>query len=177
MLTPGKVQLVPHDPTWISTATAEGDLLANVLGETLLHVFHIGSTSIPGIAAKPIIDLLPVVSSLWALDRHKKEVERLGYHWRGEYGLPGRRYGVKDDPATGRRLIQAHFYAVGSPEIDRHVAFRNYLLERPELAQAYLQEKARCQQCHRHDSHAYSDCKNDWIKRIEKEALRYYGFI
>jgi GrpB-like predicted nucleotidyltransferase (UPF0157 family) len=104
-------------------AEKERLLLTSILGRTLITIFHIGSTVIPTLWAKPIIDLMPVVSSLEELDQHRTSIEGIGYQWRGEYGLPGRRYCVKINPVTSRKLIHLHCYVAGSFEIDRHLAF------------------------------------------------------
>ena len=171
---PTPVEPVPHDPAWPKDAEREGDRLAAVLGGHLLAVHHVGSTAIPGIRAKPILDLLPVVDDLAALDAARAAVEALGYAWWGEYGLPGRRYCTLDDPATGRRLIQLHCFQQVSPEVERHVAFRDYLRERPEVARTYDAEKERCRALHPANSHAYTECKNDWIRPVEREAVAWY---
>jgi GrpB-like predicted nucleotidyltransferase (UPF0157 family) len=168
---PIPVELHPQDPAWAATARRESARLHDVLGDNLVTVHHVGSTTIPAIRAKPIIDLIPVVISLTALDDARTQIEALGYAWWSDYGLPGRRYCTLDDPATGRRIIQLHCYEDGSPEIDRHVAFRDYLRARPDLASAYDAEKSRCRDLNPRDSHAYTDCKNAWIRRIEREAL------
>jgi len=84
-----------------------------------------------------------------------RQLESLGYGWWGEYGLPGRRYCTLDDPQTGRRRVQLHGYLNGSAEITRHLAFRDYLRARPDVAQAYDAEKERCRKLHPFDSHAY----------------------
>lgn len=165
------VELAPHDLNWAAMAEAEGRALALALGSSLMQVHHVGSTSIPGIHAKPIIDLLPVVASLAELDARRSDIEALGYQWSGEYGLPGRRYCTKSDPMTGRRLTQAHCYVQGSPEITRHLAFRDYLRARPDLSQAYDREKRRCWAAYPDCSHAYGDCKAHWINAAEAEAL------
>jgi GrpB-like predicted nucleotidyltransferase (UPF0157 family) len=170
---PIPVDLRPYDPAWAATARNEAARLADVLDDNLITVHHVGSTAIPGIRAKPIVDLMPVVASLQTLDDARADIEALGYDWWGEFGLPGRRYGTLNDPETGQRLIQLHCYAVGSPEIARHVAFRDYLRAHPELARAYDEEKERCRALHPLDSHAYTDCKDEWIRRIEREALAF----
>jgi GrpB-like predicted nucleotidyltransferase (UPF0157 family) len=168
---PLKVELVAHDPHWAAAATAEGERLGAALGPTLLAVHHIGSTAIPTIVAKPILDLMPVVASLEHLDECRRILEGLGYEWWGEYGLVQRRYCTRDDPDTRRRLVQLHCYASGCEEITRHVAFRDYLRSRPDLAREYEREKRRCRALHPDDSHAYGACKGDWITPIEKQAL------
>jgi GrpB-like predicted nucleotidyltransferase (UPF0157 family) len=165
------VELKPHDPRWAAAAEAEGRRLATVLGDTLVRVHHIGSTSIPGVIAKPILDLIPVVRSLAGLEAARPRLEALGYDWWGEYGLPGRRYLSLVDKATGKRLVQLHCYEEGSAEITRHLAFRDYLRSRPDLVAEYAAVKLRCLELHAQSSHAYSDCKGDWVKRIETEAL------
>jgi GrpB-like predicted nucleotidyltransferase (UPF0157 family) len=172
MPAPIAVELVPHDPRWAEDARREAAHLAGALGESLVTVHHVGSTAIPGIRAKPILDLIPVFASLPALDESRLRIESLGYAWWGEYGLPGRRYCTWDDPLTGRREVQLHAYLIGSVEITRLLSFRDFLRARPDIARAYDAEKARCAELHPLDSHAYTDCKCDWIRRIEDEALR-----
>lgn len=171
---PIKVELLPHDPEWSRLADAEAQVLAKALGPCLLTVNHVGSTAIPGIHAKPVLDLMPVASSLAELDVRQSEIEALGYEWWGELGLPGRRYCTKSDKETGRRFVQLHCYANGSPEITRHLAFRDYLRARPEIATEYDRVKACCRNRHPDDSHAYSDCKGAWIKAAEADALKWY---
>lgn len=171
---PIKVRLVPHDARWAAAAAWESAALAQALGQTVLRVHHVGSTAIPGIAAKPVLDLMPVVTSLAQLDSRRSALEAIGFGWWGEFGLPGRRYCTRDDPETGGRLVQLHCYVDGSPEVVRHLAFRDYLRAHPDVGRAYDEEKARCQRLHPDDSHAYSACKSEWIERIEAEALAHF---
>lgn len=169
---PIPVELHRHTPAWAEAAKREAARLSEALNEQLVAVHHVGSTAIPGIRAKPILDLLPVVGDLAALDAARPRIEALGYAWWGEYGLPGRRYCTLDDPATGLRRVQLHCYEPGSPEIERHVAFRDHLRSHPDVAAAYDAEKERCRALHSMNSHAYTECKNAWIRRIEAEAVR-----
>ena len=86
------VELVPHSPHWAEMAAAETRALKGALGDVLVRVEHIGSTAIPDIKAKPIVDLIPIVTSVDALDAAMPNVTALGYECLGEFGLPGRRY-------------------------------------------------------------------------------------
>ncbi len=169
-----KVELLPHDPAWADLAAAEARSLAGALGSLLLAVHHVGSTAIAGIRAKPVVDLLPVVANVNRLYEFRDRFLGLGYEWWGEYGLPGRRYCTKDDPASGRRLFQLHCYEQGSPEVTRHLAFRDFMRAHPEEAAAYERVKVDCQKRNGGSSHAYSDCKGPWIAEAEKRALGWY---
>jgi len=137
-------------------------------------VHHIGSTAVPGLAAKPIIDLMPLVTDLADLDRERGRLEALGYDWLGELGIPGRRYCKRDDE-TGTRIVQLHFFQADSPHVERHIAFRNYLRAHREVARAYETEKRRARDLHPDDSHAYTDEKAAWIQKTEATALIWFA--
>jgi GrpB-like predicted nucleotidyltransferase (UPF0157 family) len=163
------VFLAPHNPAWPKMASEHAAGL-RALGSPLAAVHHIGSTSVPGLAAKPIIDLMPLVTTLEDLDRKRSRVEALGYSWYGELGITGRRYCALSDEGNNR-IAQLHFFAAGSQQVVRHLAFRDYLRAHPEVAHAYEEEKRRARDLYPNDSHSYSDEKAAWIKRTEAEAL------
>jgi GrpB-like predicted nucleotidyltransferase (UPF0157 family) len=166
-----RIYLVPHDPAWAGSASAHMAPVAEILGPRLVEWHHIGSTSIPGIHAKPIIDLLPLVTSVAEVDPLQGEFEAAGYNWYGEYGLPGRRYVNRDDPETGDRVTNVHIYAVDDPDVARHLAFRDYLRAHPDEAAEYSRVKVACAAEHSTDINGYMDCKDATCKRIEAAAL------
>ncbi len=170
---PIRVELVHYDAAWPAMAA---DLMGQLraLGEFIVDVHHIGSTSVPGLSAKPIIDLMPVVTGLPELDRRRSDIISLGFEWHGELGMAGRRYCTLNGNHS-RRIAQLHFFEEGSPHVVRHLAFRDYLRAHPETARAYEEEKRRARDLHPDDSHAYTDEKDGWIREIEAKALIWYG--
>ena len=162
--------LAAPDPDWPRRAQAEARRWqASLPG--LLSIQHIGSTSVSGLPAKPVIDLLAVFADATALDDAQSGVEALGYEWLGEYGLPGRRYARADDPETGARAFQCHSYPDGHPDIARHLAFRDTLRQNAALRAAYTSIKAACAARHPEGGEAYGACKSGWIDKVEARAL------
>jgi len=168
------VELVPHCSVWSETAAAESRRLIGALAGVLVDVHHIGSTSIPGIVAKPIIDLMPIVASVRKLDELKPVFHSLGYQYWGEYGIVGRRYCTLDDRTTGKRRFQLHCFEQESAEVGRHLAFRDYLRNNAAAAKAYEAEKCRCRNLYPDNSHAYSDAKSSWIAALLPLAVAHY---
>lgn len=169
MPAPFPVVLVPHDPAWAEAARREGErFAASLVPGALRAVHHIGSTSIAGIRAKPILDLLPEVTRLELLDEATPALGAAGYVAWGEYGLPGRRYFTRDE--DGRRIAHVHAFVEGSAEVARHLAFRDYLRAHREVARAYDEEKQRAVRA-KSDSFGYSDEKSAFVKRVEADAV------
>ena len=168
---PIKVELVPHSANWQEIAQQEALRLVKALEGNVILVHHVGSTAIPGIHAKPIIDLMPVVRSVRELDEQQAVLRQLGYQYWGEYGIVGRRYCTLEDPSNGRRKFHLHCFEPGSEEIEPHLAFRDYLRANSAKAMEYDAEKRRCRELHPDDSHAYSDAKADWIAAQLPAAL------
>jgi GrpB-like predicted nucleotidyltransferase (UPF0157 family) len=161
MLDAISVSLVDHDPGWAGAAAMHAERLG-ILGDLIIAIHHIGSTSVPGLLAKPIIDLLPVVSSIAALDEQLWKVEALGYRLYGEYGLAGRRFCAL--PGENTRLVHLHFFEQGSDQIFHNLAFRDYILSHPDAAAAYSAEKRRARALHPDNSHGYTAEKAAFVQ-------------
>ena len=169
---PRPVALAPHTPQWAVRAEALIADLRVAAPTAFRALHHIGSTAVPGLAAKPVIDLLGEAESLAAIEAARPALEGLGWRWRGENGVAGRRYFTRDDPDTGERAAHLHVHAAGDPMIAWHLAFRDRLRAEPETAAAYGWEKARCAALHPGDSGAYAACKKAWTDRVAEEAVR-----
>jgi GrpB-like predicted nucleotidyltransferase (UPF0157 family) len=172
-LRPKPVVLADYDPAWPELARAYARDLA-FLDDVVLAVHHFGSTAVPGLIAKPIIDLIVMVESLEALEARRADVEANGYGWHGEYGIKGRRFLTRDG-ANGERLVNIHMFQADSMEVMRHIAFRDYLCAHPQAAHAYAREKRRAQALHPGDSHKYADEKDAWIRIEELKALDWFA--
>ncbi len=160
---------MPHSSRWAGEFRAEAERLTAALGDEVVAVHHVGSTAIPGISAKPIIDILLEVRKVERLDDLGPEMSGLGYEAKGEFGLPGRRFFVKH--VGERRTHQIHAYTTGNPELERHLAFRDYMISHPEDAEAYGRLKEELARRFPTDIEGYMDGKDAFIKEMERRAL------
>lgn len=136
----GTVNLLPHNPQWQEAALYEINRISKEIGNKF-SFHHIGSTSIPGICAKPILDLLIIAPSLEEIDSFQDKFESLGYQYKGEYGIRGRRYCVLYNEEKTKGYVHIHAFGAGNIEIERHLLFRDYLRAVPEVAEQYHQLK------------------------------------
>jgi len=134
-----------------------------------LACHHIGSTAIPGAWAKPIIDILLVVSDLASLDGRDEDMIALGYLPKGENGITGRRYYRKgtDDVHTHH----VHAFPVGHPDIARHLTFRDYMCAHPDDARAYSDLKRSLAAQFSEDVDRYVAGKDAFIREMDRRAL------
>ena len=167
-----RIFMVPHDPEWRQEFEREAaQITAAAGGGSVVTVHHIGSTAIPHIYAKPVIDMLLVVKDHTDLDAKQAAMEALGYKALGEFGIAGRRY-FRRDNADGDRTHQVHAFEAGSPQIARHLAFRDYLIAHPDIAQQYSDLKRELAAQHPSDIEAYMDGKHEFIQEIDRRAAR-----
>lgn len=166
-----RISMVPHNLAWRHEFQREAERVSAAVGSNAATVHHMGSTAIPTVYAKPVIDILLVVQDLAALDEKQPEMEVLGYEARGEYGIPGRRF-FRRDNERGDRTHQIHAFEDGSPQIARHLAFRDYMIAHPETAQAYSDLKRELAAKHPEDIEAYMDGKDEFIQEINRRAAQ-----
>lgn len=159
---------MPHNPAWIEQYKAEAAQLTAVFQPILIAMHHIGSTAVPGIKAKPIIDIMIVVTEITAVDALVQSMAVLGYISKGENGIPGRHYFRKGSDEHHTHHI--HVYGENHPEIARHLDFRDYLRHHPDAAAAYSQLKETLAQQYVADVSQYTNSKTAFIREIESKA-------
>lgn len=163
-----KVKIVEANDQWAEDFRREQEKLHNLLGDIVTNIHHIGSTSVPNLAAKPIIDILLEVSDLQALDDQSKKLINTGYVAKGEYGIAGRRYFEK---GGDNRTHHLHAFITGDPNVHRHLAFRNYLKSHPEIREQYAQLKKQTAQDVNGDVVGYREGKNDFVEQHVAKAV------
>ncbi len=163
-----KVDLAPHNPEWVTHFEAEAERLTAVFQPHLRAVHHIGSTAIPGIKAKPIIDILIEVDDIERVDGYNAAMGALGYIAKGENGIDGRRYFRRGSDVHHTHHI--HVFQTGHPEIERHLNFRDYLIANPPVAQAYSRLKESLSRSHYSDPPSYTTNKTDFVETALAEA-------
>lgn len=170
-----QVEVIAHNPRWKNEFEQEAQKIKDIYRELILDIHHIGSTSVTGIKAKPVIDIMPIVSDINEVDKFDDQMEALGYEPLGENGIVGRRFFRKDNEALGKRTHHVHVFDQHShDEIIRHLAFKAYLIAHPNIANQYGNLKSRLAATYPNDIESYMAGKNDFIKETEKQALTWY---
>ena len=125
-----KIEVVPYDSDWPKQFEAEAELIRNALGDECIAIHHVGSTSVPGLAAKPKIDMIAAVKNPEGVIQ---KLESIGFKYRGEYNIP-MHYGFSK---RGEKEVNLHVYEEGNPEIELNLTFRDYLRSHPEVRDEY----------------------------------------
>ena len=163
--------MVEYDPAWPGMFEREALLLGKVFGDQLLELHHIGSTAIPGLRAKPTIDILLVVRDISAIDGLNGAMMKNGYHPEGEFGIPGRRYFWKGVPDV--HIYHAHAYQAGHSEITRLLNFRDFLRAHRQEALAYQELKQQLAARFTYDPDSYTNAKDALIRHMDEKAKRW----
>jgi GrpB-like predicted nucleotidyltransferase (UPF0157 family) len=165
--------LVDHNPAWEALYEEERARLLAAIGEWVADIQHVGSTAIPGIAAKPIIDIAVHLHSLVDALKCITPLAGIGYECLGEFGIPERIYFRKrtDNPLPGQahdgvgRTHQIHMYETGHDQYAKQIVFRDYLRARPEAAREYEHLK-RALAARLSNIEDYADSKSEFVQRI-----------
>lgn len=158
-----RVVIEPYDPAWSATFDSLRRRLVPVLGSVALAIEHVGSTAVPGLAAKPIIDIDIVVRDADGLAVAIARLGTVGYTHRGDQGVAGREAFARPEGDPPHHL---YVCMAGGQELLRHLAFRDRLRVDPGAALAYGALKLRLAALHAEDRIAYNDGKGPWIRAL-----------
>jgi GrpB-like predicted nucleotidyltransferase (UPF0157 family) len=161
-LEPGVVKVIPYQSAWRRLYLKEEQLLHSAVGASVLEIQHVGSTAIPGLPAKPIIDIGIAVQSFEEGAACIQPIERLGYVYRGENGIPRRHYFRKGSPRTHH----IHINEIASADWQNLILFRDYLLNHPEAVREYAALKLALAERYPQDREAYLSAKAPFIEKI-----------
>lgn len=170
--TPRRVKIVAYDPAWPEQYRLAANALVQVYGDTLSSIHHIGSTAVPGLAAKPIIDIMPLVHDIEQVDLFDPQMLAIGYEPFGEHGIARRRFFRKQHGDV--RTHHVHIFQADDPEVARHLAFPAYLRAHPADAETYAQIKIEMARRFPFDIYGYMAGKNELVKRLEATALAWW---
>jgi GrpB-like predicted nucleotidyltransferase (UPF0157 family) len=165
------IRIVDPDPGWAAAARAELDRLAAALGPVAVRLEHVGSTAVPGLAAKPILDLQLSVASLEPFSAYGDPLARLGYLFVADADMPD--YLFFGRPPERPRTHHLHVCEAGGDQERRHVAVRDFLRAHPEEAAAYAELKRAVAARHPQDRFAYMSGKDGFVRELEARALRW----
>lgn len=166
----GEVVVIDYDPAWPQLFVTEADALRPAFGAALITLEHIGSTSVPDLPAKPVIDIQAVVRTLAEAQAAASALAEIGWE-QGVFDLdPERRLYFKKNTAEGVRTHQLHVYQADHPAAADHVLFRDYLRAHPDEAKRYVDLKRRLAETHRRDRIAYSAAKDEYVAAVLAKA-------
>ena len=158
------MRVVPYHPQWAEYFRREKKLLLKTMGETALDIRHIGSTSIVGMPAKPILDILVGLQTLAAVEPFVKDLNLIGYEDRADGDEPGRRYFVKG--AAEKRTHHLNFCELNGSFWTRHILFRDYLEKHPDVAKQYAALKRALAAKFPANRPAYTTGKEEFVRSI-----------
>jgi GrpB-like predicted nucleotidyltransferase (UPF0157 family) len=165
---PNPLIIEDYDPRWPQLFEMLRSRIAAVLDELAISIEHVGSTAVPGLAAKPIIDIDVLLKSSTDLAVVIRKLGDLGYEHRGDLGVSGR-----ESLRAHAGAVQHHLYVcpLGSLEYDRHIAFRDYLRAHAADANAYALLKRQLASKFGSDREGYNEAKSEFVQRILRRTL------
>jgi GrpB-like predicted nucleotidyltransferase (UPF0157 family)/GNAT superfamily N-acetyltransferase len=161
-----KVEVVPYNPAWPHLFESEALLIQQALGANCLELHHIGSTSVPDLAAKPIIDIIPVVQDIKLVDQAASNMEQLGYEALGESGILFRRFFIKHSDDFENKF-NVHVFEKDTPDIERHLKFRDWMCSHPSDREAYATLKQELAASYPEDIMNYVFGKDAFVASID----------
>lgn len=165
-----KIRLTEFSENWALLFQQEAKYLSSIFGDEIIKFEHFGSTSVYGLKAKPIIDMMCIVKDIKKVDSFNDQMDALGYDVAGEWGIEGRRLFRKGGE---NRTHHIHFYQVDNPQIKRHIIFRDYLRAHPEEVVRYSRFKEELASRFE-NTREYSPAKKSFVQEMEHLAIKWF---
>lgn len=165
-----KVRLSEFSENWTVMYQEEAQYLKTIFGDEVIKFEHFGSTSVKGLKAKPVIDMMCIVKNIENVDLFNEKMISLGYDVAGEWGIEGRRLFRKGGE---NRTHHIHIYQFDNPQIERHLIFRDYLRSHPEEVERYSSFKEELAKLYENTSE-YSPAKKSFVKEMEERAMEWF---
>ena len=170
-----EVRIVPYDPQWKAEFEKIKAMIQSYIGEYVESIQHVGSTSVEGLGAKPIIDVDAVLKDKNDLPKVIEQLAKYGYVHQGDLGLPGREafFCPRDYDEQEKNVIKYHFYVCNKdakPYLE-HIAFRDYLREHPDARDEYQRIKEELSERYRYDVDTYCEHKTEFVKSILAKTI------
>jgi GrpB-like predicted nucleotidyltransferase (UPF0157 family) len=165
------IVIVDYSPEWPGQFEALRHRIASVLGGLAARIEHVGSTAVPGLAAKPIIDLDVLLASANDLPAAIRSLASIGYEHQGDLGVPGREAFTTQTGSPQSWSHHLYVFTDSSGEFSRHLAFRDYLRGSPEDAQAYGELKRMLALRFNEDRIAYNEGKTRFVCEVLRQEL------
>lgn len=163
------IRIIAYDPTWPRLFSSEAAKIRGALGDLAIDLHHVGSTAVPGLRSKPIVDILVTVADIADLPAYRAPLERIGYAFTCHAEFPDFHFFGR--PRRRPRRYHVHVCQSGSVHERRHLAVRDYLSSHPQEARQYGSIKAEAAASFPGDRVAYMDAKGPWVNDLEGRAL------
>ncbi|HEX4045035.1 MAG TPA: bifunctional GrpB family protein/GNAT family N-acetyltransferase [Gammaproteobacteria bacterium] len=168
MHNPHKIEIVAYDPHWPDFFKQEASRVRNILGDYLKEIYHIGSTAIPNMPAKPVIDIMLACDNLDEIDLIAEKLGQLNYHNIRRQIIPHQSFFVNRQ--DNHISFHLHIHEKGSPQVKRHVNFRDYVTQHPEDAKIYATLKINLAKKFADDRNSYVFGKDRLVQEIDAKA-------
>ena len=162
-------KIIPYDPKWPALFSEESEKISKFFGDNILKIYHIGSTSVPGVSGKATIDILFVVKDISKISDHISDMERNGYMSLGSHNAKNSH--LFEKIINGRRIFIVHFYQKNHPEIFQIIAIRDYLRTHKNKANEYSEFKLALFKKLPNDYSQYRKLKDEYVKNLISEVM------
>jgi len=164
-----KYDVVPYDRNWPNEFESAAAKIKTVFNDDATDIQHIGSTAVPGMDGKPVIDILVIVNNIAVADTHRVEMEAIGYTYAGEFVLPGSVLFRKMNGTTV--LSNVHIFPQQHPHVQEMLRLRDYLRGNPGEVKDYSQLKQKLYEKYKNDYAQYRKYKDEYMETLKQRAL------